>query len=153
MDVVGAFYFSHPFWAWLAVGAVFLTVEILTGSGWLLWPAGSAVVVAIVSLATARLGGAGELVLFAACTVVSTFVGRRWLRGGSHGGADINDPSARLIGRRGEASHVFDAGVGRVFVDGKEWAAELDGAGALAAGGKVEVIAVLGGARLKVRAL
>jgi len=40
-----------------------------------------------------------------------------------------------------------------VFVDGKEWSAELDAADALAAGAKVEVIAVLGGARLRVRAI
>jgi membrane protein implicated in regulation of membrane protease activity len=153
MQAVDAFYVTHPFWVWLAVGAVFLTVEILTGSGWLLWPAGSAAVVALAGLAAPRLGGAGELVLFAACTVVSTFVGRRWLRGVPHVGADINDAGARLIGHRGEASHAFDAGSGRVFVDGKEWAADLDGAATLVRGAKVEVVAVLGGARLRVRAL
>jgi membrane protein implicated in regulation of membrane protease activity len=153
MDAVSAFYFSHPFWVWLALGAVFLSVEVVTGSGWLLWPAGSAALVGVISLAAPRLGGPGALVLFAALTVVSTFVGRRWLRGVPHGGPNINDPLARLISHRGEVSHAFDGGLGRVFVDGKEWSAELDDAGALAAGAKVEVIAVLGGARLKVRAL
>jgi membrane protein implicated in regulation of membrane protease activity len=39
-----------------------------------------------------------------------------------------------------------------VFVDGKEWAAELDGDGDLAAKAKVVVTEILGGARLKVRA-
>jgi hypothetical protein len=39
-----------------------------------------------------------------------------------------------------------------VFVDGKEWAAELDGGGDLAAKSKVTVLEILGGARLKVAA-
>ena len=150
---MGAFYFAHPFWSWLALGAVFLIAEVMTGSGWLLWPAGSAAAVGLISLAAPTLGGGWELVLFAATTVISTVAGRRWLHGVPHAGPNINDPRARLIGHRGEASHAFEAGLGRVFVDGKEWSAELDSAGVLTAGAKVEVIAVLGGARLKVRAL
>ena len=153
MDAVGAFYFAHPFWSWLAVGLVFLIAEVMTGSGWLLWPAGSAAAVGLISLAAPNLGGGWELVLFAAATVISTVAGRRWLRGVNHDGPNINDARGRLIGHRGEASHTFEAGLGRVFVDGKEWSAELDDPGVLAAGAKVEVIAVLGGARLRVRAL
>ena len=153
MDAVGTFYFAHPFWSWLAVGAVFLISEVVTGSGWMLWPAGSAVGVALMSLAAPHLGGGWELVIFAAATVISTVAGRRWLRGVPRGGPNINDPKARLIGHRGEASHAFEAGLGRVFVDGKEWSAELEDSGVLAAGAKVQVISVLGGARLRVRAL
>jgi membrane protein implicated in regulation of membrane protease activity len=153
MDAIGAFYFAHPFWSWLATGAAFLIAEVMTGSGWLLWPAGSAAAVGLISLAAPRLDGGWEQVLFAAATVISTLAGRRWLWGGAHGGPNINDAAARLIGHRGAASHAFEAGVGRVFVDGKEWAAELVDAGGLSAGARVEVIAVLGGARLRVRAL
>ena len=65
---------------------------------------------------------------------------------------DINDPSRRLVGQEGEATDAFKAGLGRVFVDGKEWAAELEGGGELAAKTKVEVTQILGGARLKVKA-
>ena len=42
-ELIGLFV-VHALLAWLAVGAVFLVVEIVTGSGWLLWPAGSAAV-------------------------------------------------------------------------------------------------------------
>ena len=151
MDTLGAFYFAHPFWVWLAIGAVFLAVELATGSGWLLWPAGSAAIVAFVTLAL-HLGGLGELALFAAATIVTTYLGRRFMPSAHLGGPDINDANTRLIGRQAEASRPFDAGLGRVFVDGKEWSAELDGAGPVAAGAKLEVIAVLGGAKLRVRA-
>ena len=67
-------------------------------------------------------------------------------------GHDPNDPLTRLIGHHGEAASSFEGGRGRVFVDGKEWAAELVGDGPLAPGGRIEVVALVGGARLKVRA-
>src|SRR5258707_1923815 len=42
MDVLPDFILAHAFWSWMALGAIFLAVEVATGSGWLLWPAGSA---------------------------------------------------------------------------------------------------------------
>jgi membrane protein implicated in regulation of membrane protease activity len=151
MDAAQAFWFAHPFWVWLAVGAVFLAVELATGSGWLLWPAGSAAIVAFVTLAL-RLGGAAELALFAVSTIVTTYLGRRFMPSAHLGGPDINDPHARLIGRQAEAAAAFEGGLGRVFVDGKEWSAELEGGGVAPPGAKLEVTALLGGARLRVRA-
>jgi membrane protein implicated in regulation of membrane protease activity len=84
--------------------------------------------------------------------VVFTYLGRRFLRPAPKGDGDINDPTPRLVGREGEAVSAFKAGLGRVFVDGKEWAAELDGGGDLAPQSKIHVLEILGGARLKVRA-
>ena len=52
-------------------------------------------------------------------------------------------------GRRGGQA-IFRTAAGRVFVDGKEWAAQLEGGASLASGDKVIVVAV-GGARLTVR--
>ncbi len=152
MDAVGTFYFAHPFWVWLAVGAAFLAVEVATGSGWMLWPAAAAAVVGVASLFIG-VGVGGGIALFAACTLVLTYIGRRLLRRTAPGGADINDARARLIGHRGSACAPFEGGQGRVFVDGKEWSARLDGDGQLPAGAPIEVTAVLTGARLKVRAL
>jgi membrane protein implicated in regulation of membrane protease activity len=45
----------------------------------------------------------------------------------------------------------FEGRAGRVFIDGKEWAAELTDGERLKPGAEVEVVAVEG-ARLKVRA-
>ena len=152
MDAIDAFYFAHPFWVWLAVGAAFLAIEVATGSGWMLWPAAAAALVGVVSL-FARVGVGGGIALFAVCTLILTYLGRRMLRKTAPGGADINDAHGRLIGHHGAASVAFPGGAGRVFVDGKEWSAELAEGGPLAAGAGVEVTAVLSGARLKVRAL
>ena len=64
--------------------------------------------------------------------------------------AGVDDFHVGMEGADRQAA--FKAGLGRVFVDGKEWAAELDGGGDLAPKSKVHVLEILGGARLKVRA-
>lgn len=142
---------SHPLWAWMAVGAVFLAVEVATGSGWLLWPAASAGITGLVTLIL-PMGQAEAIAVFGVLTIITTYVGRRYLRGAKSDASDVNNPLTRLVGHRGEAVANFEGEDGRVFVDGKEWSAVLDGAGPLAAGAKVEVVEVLGGARLKVKA-
>jgi membrane protein implicated in regulation of membrane protease activity len=152
MDIVYGFYFAHPFWVWLAIGAVFLTVEVATGSGYLLWPAASALVVAVVTV-FAHLGLAVEVVVFAVLTLTATFLAKRYLPNPFRPtGPDINDTSLRLVGHHGRVAHAFKAGRGRVFVDGKEWAAELEGDGALDNGAAISVVGVAGGALLRVRA-
>ena len=67
-------YAAHAFWFWLALGAVLLGVEAATGSGWLLWPAASAGVVAVISLLGLHLGALGEVAIFAGLTLITTFV-------------------------------------------------------------------------------
>jgi hypothetical protein len=146
-----AFFLAYPFWTWIAIGGVFLIGELMTGSGWLLWPAGAAAVVALVTELTGMIWPE-QIVLFVVTAVVFTYVGRRFLRPAPKGDGDINDLAPRLIGREGETVAAFTAGLGRVFVDGKEWAAELDGGGDLDAKSKVKVLEILGGARLKVTA-
>jgi membrane protein implicated in regulation of membrane protease activity len=151
MEGLGALFLAHPLWVWLAIGAIFLTFEVITGSGWLLWPAASAGIVAIFALVH-PVGMAGEAALFAVVTITSTYLGRRILRKAPPPiGSDVNDPRIRLMGHHGTASAPFHAGGGRVFVDGKEWAAELEGGGAIALGARLEVTAVLGGAKLRVK--
>jgi inner membrane protein len=54
------------------------------------------------------------------------------------------------LGHHGRAVCAFEGRAGRVFIDGKEWAAELDEGEALDAGSRAEVIGVAG-AHLKVR--
>ncbi|HEY1448673.1 MAG TPA: NfeD family protein, partial [Caulobacteraceae bacterium] len=126
-------------------------VEVITGSGWLLWPAGSAALTAIAVLIL-PVSPPEAVALFGVLTIVTTYIGRRYIRGAPPAPNDVNNPLTRLVGHRGEAATAFEGDCGRVFVDGKEWSAVLDGPGPLAAGAKVEVLEVLGGARLRVRA-
>ncbi|HEY2752093.1 NfeD family protein [Phenylobacterium sp.] len=145
------FYANHPFWVWIALSAALLALEVATGSGWLLWPSASAGAVAV--LATfADLGLAESVLAFAVLTIASTVLARRYLPRSllTHPVGDINDNVARLVGHQGRAVGAFHGRAGRVFIDGKEWAAELDEGDGLEAGSRVEVTGVAG-AHLKVR--
>ncbi|HKU53787.1 MAG TPA: NfeD family protein [Rhizomicrobium sp.] len=140
---------QNPFALWLAIGAVLLAVEVATGSGWLLWPAASAAVMGVLGLVL-HFELNLQLAIFALLTIVTTLAGRRLFPRAVLTGGDINDTSSRMAGLDGVAAGDFQGRQGRVFVDGKEWAAELEGDGALASGMRVIVVGVKG-ARLTVK--
>ena len=150
MDWLGDLYANQPFWIWVGVGAVILTAELATGSGWLLWPAVSAAIVAYLTMLGLDIGLPGEIGLFAAFTVATTLASRRFLKRRPDALIDVNEP-ARLIGRTGLATSPFVQGYGRVAVEGCEWAAELESGESLEEGARVEVAAFKDGARLVVR--
>lgn len=143
-------YLSHAFWFWLGLAAAILAVEVASGTQWLLWPAGSALAVAFLTLLVGPTPTV-TIAAFAILTLVSTLLARRYLPKSTLGaGGDINDNVARLIGQEARAVAAFSDRSGRVLIDGKEWAAELDEGHVLAAGARVRVIGVRDGA-LQVR--
>lgn len=145
-----SFHAAHPFWTWMALGAALLAIEAGTGSGWLLWPAASAGVVALLMLTGWQPGPAVEVLIFAGLTLVTTFLARRYIiRRTDH--PDINDTFQRMIGKTGKAVTTFEHGKGRAFVANAEWAADLESGDSLAEGAPVVVTAV-NGPRLVVRA-
>jgi membrane protein implicated in regulation of membrane protease activity len=150
MDGLTLFYMTHPFWVWLAVAAIFLAAEVATGTGWLLWPAASAALVGLMTLVVAP-GLTIEVGLFAVLTIVATYLARRFLRPALEGPdvPDLNDPTLRLIGRDCEVL-AFENGKGRVFADGKEWAAVVQDGLPPAVGQRVMIVAI-DGAVLTVR--
>jgi membrane protein implicated in regulation of membrane protease activity len=151
MPEVFELYVSHAFWFWLGLAAAILAAEVATSTGWLLWPTGSALAVAFLT----RLIGpdpAVTIAAFAVLTLASTLLARRYLpKSVLSAGGDINDNVARLIGQEARAVAAFSDGSGRVLIDGKEWAAELEDGQAVAAGERVQVTGVRGGSRLQVR--
>ena len=145
-------YQTQAFWIWVAVAALLLAIEALTGSGYLLWPAGSSGIVAVIAL-NAHLGLPRDLVVFAVLTLVTTIIGRRYLRPApTPPDGEFNDRGGRLVGMTGQAVGDFNHGQGRVFVDGAEWTAEADPSAPVVHGARVVVAEVIGGGRLKVRA-
>lgn len=143
-------YLSHAFWFWLGLAAAILAAEVATSTGWLLWPAGSALAVAFLTLVIGP-DPAVTIAAFAVLTLASTLLARRYLPKSVLGaGGDINDNVSRLIGQEARAVAAFSEGSGRVLIDGKEWAAELDEGHILAAGERVRVVGVRNGA-LQVR--
>ena len=59
MAVLSGFDFSQPVWLWLALAALVLAVEIVTGTGWLLWPSVSAMVTGAIAALHPPFGVAG----------------------------------------------------------------------------------------------
>lgn len=151
MHIVQDLYFHHPLWVWLGVAAILLAIELPTGTGWLLWPSACAAIVGLLTAFGLNWGWAREVALYAGLTIVATLVSRRFLPRPAPRGPDINDRAEALVGKTGQAVAHFTAGAGRVLVDGAEWEAELDQGKTLEAGDRVEVVRVLGGARVAVR--
>ena len=150
MESVTNFYLTHPLWIWGGLAAALLAIEVLTGSGWLLWVAASAGVTALV-VTLAGTDFPTTVLIFAVLTLISTLAVRRYLPRPDGGpGQDINDYAARLVGHRGTTVSAFAVGSGRVSIDGKEWAAQLDDGGVLDVGALIEVTGV-DGSQLKVR--
>lgn len=145
MDAFLTFYADYSLWIWMGLAAGLLAIEILTGSGWLLWAAASAAAIGTLG-AVIALTPTMALLAFAILTIVSTLLARRYMPARASDGGDINDNVARLLGQRGAV-----VSAGRVAIDGKEWPAVSED-GALKPGVPVEVVRV-DGARLTVRAV
>lgn len=130
MGAIVDIYASQPFWIWLAVGVLLLAVEAALSTEWLLWPAVSAGVVAVLTALGLRMGFPAEVGLFAALTILATLLSRRLIqRVNPDDHPDINDRDLRLVGQRARVVQPFVEGRGRVFVSGAEWAAEISGDG------------------------
>lgn len=152
MDALIALHAAQPFWIWLAVGVLLLAVEAAFSTEWLLWPAVSAGVVAVVTALGLPLGVLGEVALFAVLTVIATLLSRRLVqRVNPTDSPDINAREGRLIGQRAQVVQAFVDGRGRVFVSGAEWVAEIEGAAPFA--GESVIVEGIEGSRLKVRAV
>ena len=178
MQTLHELYVQNPFWVWLAIGAVFVGLDISIGSGKLIWGGVAAAALAFINLAGVRLGSMAELALFAVVAVGGIVVAMMpWRPRPSAALAEYDDDrgamarraaeatepaeipmaderrTARLIGRIGRTTSDFANGVGRVWIDGCEWGAELDGEETLPSNTPVRVLGVTGGVRLHVRNL
>ena len=151
MDTVVDFYFASPFWIWLAIGVILLAVEAAFSTEWLLWPAVSAGVVAVLTAVGVRLGFGIEVVIFAVLTIAFTLLSRRLItRVNPTDTPDINARDSRLLGQRAQVIQGFVDGRGRVFVSGAEWPADLEGAAPEV--GTSVIVERVDGPRLTVRA-
>lgn len=152
MDWLVSLHAAQPFWLWLAVGVVLLGIEATASTEWLLWPAVSAGLTALLTALTPRMGLPVELGVFAALTVASTLLSRRLVkRVNPKEQPDINDRDSRLVGEQARVVEAFNGGRGRVFVSGSEWPAVIDGASPLA--GESVIVESVSGSLLRVRAV
>lgn len=147
MDLITA----HGVIFWLGCAGILLGIELMTGTAWFLWAAAAAVLTAGLTLFPMFIDPRMQVLVFVAVAVLATFAGRpyvkKWLR--RHGDTDIND--RQVEGHTGHAVADFEGDAGRVFINGAEWAARLDGDGPVAKGDSVVVLGRIEGATLVVR--
>lgn len=116
------------FWVWLSIGGGLLVLEMMIGTQWLLWPAASAGVVAVVALTGAPANLLAQVVIFCVLTTLMLFLSKKFLKTGINDAADINDPHLRLMGQEATVIEAFDNkeghySEGRVILNGVEWPA------------------------------
>lgn len=168
MATLEALYLQDPFWLWLGLSCLFVALNMATGAAALMWPGIAAALVAVLELTGLRLGlGIEGAVFVAICltvlaggyvrsprTVVMAGVPNDDARGANPLARGAQGQTGRLIGRIGRTSSEFVNGVGRVWIDGAEWGAEIDsGEHDLPEGAPVRVTKVIGGIRLQVHGL
>ena len=172
MTTLEVLYLQDPFWIWFGVAAVFVSLSFATGSNLLFLPSACAAAVALLELVGARLGMEAETGVFAALTAFAlmgayalqprarvAMVGgaaKRMPRAGTGalGALVADEEPAALVGRIARATGEFNNGVGRVWIDGAEWAAEIEGIEeTLPLGASVRVVRVIGGVKLQIRGL
>ncbi len=150
MDWLAGLYATQPFWLWLGIGVILLGIEAMFSTEWLLWPAVAAGVTALLAALAPELGLKVEGAVFAALTVVLTLVSKRLVKRVNPADVpDINDVNLRLIGQSARVVEPFNNGVGRVFISGAEWAAEIHGSNPLV--GESVIVEQVTGGRLQVR--
>lgn len=138
------------YWVWLGVGLLLTILELATGSLFLLWPAVSALIFALVTYLAPGIPVAGQLFGFAALGIALTFVGRSYFRmKPANAQTDrplLNRRGAQLAGRQVRALAAFEGGQGAVRLDDSQWAARLADpqAGAVGEGATLRIVAVEG---------
>jgi membrane protein implicated in regulation of membrane protease activity len=171
MAALEALYLQDPFWIWLAISCLFVALNLATGVAVLMWPGINAALVAVAELVGVKLGVVNEAGIFTMLCLAVIGGGyilspramvaagvpgedNRALRNAGPGGVGSQSQTARLIGRIGRTSSEFVNGVGRVWIDGAEWGAEIaTGEDDLPEGAPVRVVKVIGGIRLQVHGL
>ena len=98
---------DSPFALWLAIGAALLAVEVASGSGWLLWPAGSAAVMGLIGLVV-HLDLTMQLVIFALLTIATTLAGDGYTVA-RLAGADRYATAVAVAAALGNPTTVFEA--------------------------------------------
>lgn len=130
-------------WWWVALGIAIGAFEMLTMSFFLIWWGLAAIIMAILLVLMPSMPGELQVMIFAALSVVLTFVGRNYIAKHGDGAAlvtGLNERSGALIGRSGKVVE-SSGNEGKVEIDGIPWRARSVEGAMPATGGSVEVTA------------
>lgn len=130
-------------WFWAIGGLALGLVEIFAPGFYLIWLAVAALLIGLIG-AVLDVTFETQLVLFAVLALVVCFGGYfvyRAMGRGRASGAELNDPSARLVGLHGTVAEPIVKGIGKIRLGDSVWLAEGPD---LPPGVAVRVVAVRG---------
>lgn len=138
---------SVTFWYWLAFGMGLMLVEILVPGVLFLWLGAAAILTGLIMLAVPDMTWEVQLVVFAVLSVVSVFIGRRYVYSNPEptDHPTLNRRGDNFVGQQYTLDGATAGGQGRVRIGDTVWAVAVRPHGAeLAAGARVTVTAVDG---------
>ncbi len=129
---------------WLIFGVILLTLEVVTGTTYILWPAVAALIVGVLVFVL-PLAWEMQFLLFFLIGTVLLFAGHKYFQPMMKGGepSDLNDRARSMVGRRVKAVTNFETGRGRVQVGDTQWQAMME-KGEPAIGDELKIVAVEG---------
>lgn len=133
-------------WWWVALAILLAAIEMVTVTTVVVWSALAAFVTALALWAVPGMGGAGQVAVFAVCSIAFTLAGRAIVGrfGRQEEVGHLNRRAAQIVGREAVVDR-FDHGEGQVVVDGVPWPARLaEGAATPAVGERVRIVSADG---------
>jgi inner membrane protein len=114
----------EPHYQWLILAALLGIAEIIVPGVFLIWISMAAALTGIIALFL-PIPVALQLIVFAAISLGSVYIGRRWYlsRGDHSQDPMLNDRAARMVGQSVSVVEAVDAHKGRVRVGDSEWPA------------------------------
>lgn len=121
MDGLDSF---DPHWAWIVVGLVLATLEMLVPGVYLIWLAVAALITGALTFGLA-LGLPAQVIVFVSISLIAVFSARRFLRDSPIISSDplMNQRGSRLVGQTAIITQAIDGGTGRIKLGDSEWLA------------------------------
>ena len=130
-------------WHWFALGALLVSIEIVSTTFYFLWPGIAAAMVGLLLYVFPMLGPNSQIIMFAVMAVVATVIWKRyapvtWTSAEPH--PTLNRRTANYSGRRAKVAVNFSGGRGAILIDDTRWTAVTADGSDPAAGETVVVI-------------
>ncbi len=143
MDSFIEFISTMPFWYWWVFAIGLLTIELMTGSTYFLWPAISAALVGFFDIWPLDGAWQLQLILFAGFTIVlSVFAPpyvKPWLHKTQADHLTLNERGAQKVGRKATVDGGFVNGTGKVRYGDTLWIADSENGEDFPEGAQVEI--------------
>jgi membrane protein implicated in regulation of membrane protease activity len=113
-------------WHWLALGAILVSIEIVSTTFYFLWPGIAAVIMGALLYVFPALGPNSQIMLFAAMAMIATVAWKRYAPRSfttTDPHPTLNRRAAQYEGRRAKVAVNFANGRGAVLIDDTRWSA------------------------------